>query len=586
MPLLNASLLKNLKKSVPSLILILGCALSAWVAIFVDQQITRDARNTFQQHVLDFRSALDRHFDNYDNILFGIAGMYQITHQVTPEQFFSFAESMKNQEVHRALRSINFARHVDIAVPNQLFEAMADETDGTVMRSAAAARAEHRSTMMVITRAYPPNSPGLGTDLIKNFDKNFTDRPPALSLEQLDTYKPNQVISSGAPVFRPGRPLAGLAARLGIFKKNANGQSTLMGTAGIGFDLKAFFAEAMPLSLASRLQFQMVNIGRANGKMLPRPVLVFNSNNGQIGGTPGKFAPPDHLTAVFDIVFGGALLRTTVIEARSDLVSRFETFLPFAVFAAGTVLFSLLALLSRDLLGQNASLQSAVAKKNADLQLELQNKHALELKLEHSAAEERRRIGRELHDDLGQRLTGISLSAAALAAQLQKEAPLLATHANTLERETSHAIACVRNLAHGLMPVASGAHGLREALANLAQDVSALTHLRCTFDYEDPVAIEDEDIATNLYRITQEALTNAIRHGKASRVSIHLDYVEGKGVLSIADDGMGFDAANLHRGSDGGSGLTIMQHRASVSGYVLSIKSAVGHGTVIRVTEC
>ncbi len=582
----NARLLKNLRKGVPWLIFFLGCTLSAWVAIFVDQQIARDARNTFQQHVLDFQSALDRHFDNYDNILFGIAGMYQITHQVNPEQFFLFAESLKIKDGHQALRSINFARHVDITMPNQLREAMADETDGAVMRAAAAALAKNRAEMMVITRIYPPNSPGFGTDIIKNFEKHFTDQPTAPSWVKLQKYEPNQVTSTGVPVFRPGRPLAGLAARLGIFKKEVNGQSTLLGTAGIGFDLKAFFAEAIPASLANRLQFQMVNIGRANGKMLPRPVLVFNSNNGQIGGTPDKFAPSGHLTAAFDIVFGGALLRTTVSEAHSDLVSKREMSLPFVIFAAGTVLFSLLALLSRDLLGQNAFLQSAVKKKNADLELELQQKYALELKLEHSAAEERRRIGRELHDDLGQRLTGISLSAAALAAQLQKEAPMLAERADMLERETSHAIACVRNLAHGLMPVPSGAGGLREALANLAQDVSSLTHIRCTFDYDDPVTIDDEDIATNLYRIAQEALTNAIRHGKASRVSIHLDYVEGKGVLSIADDGTGFDAANVQRGGGGGSGLTIMKYRASVSGYVLSITSTIGYGTILKVTEC
>ncbi len=587
-PMQNAFLLRKPRKSAPWLILGLGCILSAWVAMYVDAQIDRDAGNIFHQHVRDFETSLARNFDKYDNILFGVAGMYQNTHDVTREQFDQYGASLNIQERYGALKSVNFARLVDMSKPDQMREALSDQADAAVIRTAAAALPSKRTQLMVITRVYPPTSPGLGADIFTNFQKHFSIKPSVKkSWMETQAYEANKVISSGLPVHRPGGlPLVGLAARLGIFKKEPDGHSRLIGTAGIGFDLKAFFAEAMPASLTRKLQFQMVNLGRANGQTSPKPILVFDSNGAKIGGAPGSFSTQGHFAATFDIVFGGALLRTTVSEARNDLVSGRDRALPFLIFAAGAMLSGLLALLSWRLLDQNAFLQSTVKKKNAALQLELQQKQVLEQQLAHSAAEERRRIGRELHDDLGQRLTGISLSAEALAAQLQATAPQLAPHADALERQASQAISCVRDLAHGLMPVPSGAQGLREALANLARDVSSLTKTACAFDYDDPVEVADEDVATNLYRIAQEALNNAIRHGKASQVSIHLDYVGAKSVLHIADNGAGFNPDDAGHSSQSGSGLKIMQYRASVSGYALSIESAIGRGTIIKVTEC
>ena len=202
---------------------------------------------------------------------------------------------------------------------------------------------------------------------------------------------------------------------------------------------------------------------------------------------------------------------------------------------------------------------------------------------------ERARIGRELHDDLGQRLTGISLSSEILAAQLLPIDKKLAAQADALEQATSQAMVQVRALAHGLVPVASGREGLRDALAHLAVDVTRLSGINCTFDFDDPVDVMDGNISVHLYRIAQEALNNAIRHAHPASIEIRLDDVDGKIALSIADDGCGFDRHRLDKAESelqSGLGLNTIASRAAIINYDLQIISSIKGGTTIKVTEC
>ncbi len=241
------------------------------------------------------------------------------------------------------------------------------------------------------------------------------------------------------------------------------------------------------------------------------------------------------------------------------------------------------------LLDMNRTLEDAVAERTADLQLGIERTKRLEREAANITENERRRIGRELHDDLGQQLTGISLSAEALADLLNTVAPELSSHAYALERAASEAIIKVRGLAHGLMPVGPGSEGLRDALSHLAGSVSTLSNVACTFDYDDPVDIDDENVAANLFRISQESLTNAIRHSRATSVLLRLDEFNGKVSLSITDNGIGFkleESEMKNAACARGAGLRIMAFRAFLINYALTIESAPGHGTTIRVTEC
>jgi len=233
--------------------------------------------------------------------------------------------------------------------------------------------------------------------------------------------------------------------------------------------------------------------------------------------------------------------------------------------------------------GLNANLESAVEKRTAELRAEIVRREKLEHEVAQIVDKERRRIGQELHDNLGQRMAGLSLLAEALATRLKAIAPELSDQGSAIERTASEAVLETRRLAHGLMPVMPGAKDLHAALAELAGNVSLDGRLHCSFCADAPIEVKDEYAATHLFRIAQESVSNLIRHGHATEATIRMERADGRTTLSITDNGVGFSS---HEGDQaGGRGLRIMAYRASLIGYDLSVESVPGSGTTIKVRE-
>ena len=230
--------------------------------------------------------------------------------------------------------------------------------------------------------------------------------------------------------------------------------------------------------------------------------------------------------------------------------------------------------------GLNANLESEVEKRTAELREEIARRRELEYEVAQIVEEERRRIGQELHDNLGQRMTGLSLLAEALATRLKAIAPELLDQANAVERTAGEAVLETRRLAHGLMPVVPGAKGL---CAALAESVSLDGKLRCSLSADASIEVEDEYTATHLFRIAQESVSNLIRHGHATEAVIRLGRADGKTTLSITDNGVGFSHREGERSE--GRGLRIMAYRASLIGYDFAIESVPGSGTIIKVSQ-
>ena len=230
------------------------------------------------------------------------------------------------------------------------------------------------------------------------------------------------------------------------------------------------------------------------------------------------------------------------------------------------------------------NLESLVVERTAQLQLETDKRQRLERDVFEIAEGERRRIGRELHDDLGQRLTGISLLAQAITNDLAQH-PRLADRAATVQRLASDAVSQMRSLAHGLMPEGPDAEGFRDALTRLAAESSSGGDTVCTFEFDDPIDVGSPAVASHLFRIAQEAVSNAIRHANASTIVIRLDLDGDKVVLTITDDGTG---GALDRAGEAGRGrgLSIIEHRATLINFKLGIASPAGNGTRIVVKQC
>jgi PAS domain S-box-containing protein len=194
------------------------------------------------------------------------------------------------------------------------------------------------------------------------------------------------------------------------------------------------------------------------------------------------------------------------------------------------------------------------------------------------AALEQRRIGQDLHDGTGQELTGLAMMAERLAGELDaKKLPESKTAANIvdgLEEALSH----VRALSKGLVPVEVDSEGLMIALSELASRTSDLHGVNCTFECDEPVCVLDNQTAMHLYRLSQEAVNNAVKHARGHNILISLADDGELLTLTIADDGRGFPSK---REPTAGTGLRIMRYRAELIGATLSVENAEPHGTIV-----
>jgi signal transduction histidine kinase len=194
------------------------------------------------------------------------------------------------------------------------------------------------------------------------------------------------------------------------------------------------------------------------------------------------------------------------------------------------------------------------------------------------SSREQRRIAQDLHDGLGQHLTGIAFMSKVLEEKLSDKSLPEAVEAAKIVKMVNQAIDNTRQLARGLHPVTAEPLGLMSALRRWASEVQDLFHIGCSFRYEKQIEIYDVNVATHLYRIAQEAVNNAIRHGKSRNIIIRLSGKNGAGVLSIQDDGEGFPKQPAN---PPGVGLSIMNYRADMVGGSLKVQPNQDRGVTV-----
>jgi PAS domain S-box-containing protein len=193
---------------------------------------------------------------------------------------------------------------------------------------------------------------------------------------------------------------------------------------------------------------------------------------------------------------------------------------------------------------------------------------------------EQRRIGQDLHDGLGQHLTGVAFMSKVLEQKLREKSLPEADDAVKIVALVNQAINRTRELSHGLLPVLSDARGLMAALERLALEVEDLFQVSCRFECGQPVLIRESDIATHLYHIAQEAVNNALKHGRPRCIVIRLAGGSEGSFLRVDDDGVGVHPSP----GDRGMGLSIMSYRAKMIGGALEVRPGQDGGTTVCCT--
>lgn len=211
---------------------------------------------------------------------------------------------------------------------------------------------------------------------------------------------------------------------------------------------------------------------------------------------------------------------------------------------------------------------------------DISRRRNLESKILRISEEERRRIGKELHDGLGQMLTGIGLISRNLAKKLEANGLPGADEVQEISDMIKEADEYTRSLSHGLVPMEVGEEAMKDALAKLAQRAQRLFKIECEFIENGSISVEKEDVALHLYRIAQEAINNAVKHGGANHIKLILKGNEHSIEFKIIDNGTGLsDSIEIHKKQ--GLGIYTMQFRTHLLGGRFEIKREDGWTRVI-----
>lgn len=537
------------------LVLALGLGATAWVARSQGRQERARIEREFAQSADKLFARTLREIQLFMEVLDSIRQLHTLSDQVSPAAFDEIARKGMIYQ-RRILGAYGFAQQIPQEMratyeqPGGGGHALV-QADGRGGFAPAPAGTEY----FPLTYQTPPG--GLGVPSGYDFGSRAEDRAAIASMRR------NGVFAlGGAPVGT--RPEAEGGEELYMFAP------IVYGAAGGRGELEGF----------------------AIGLFQPRRILA-----GALGdGFPGlavRLEPAAGATAAtgewrFERVFSLADQEWRFVAAAEPGYWAGRVRTPKLAAATGTAISVALAGLLLMLAGRARRIEELVRRRTAELadanrRLEamMEERRELEDEVLQIGGREKARLGRDLHDSLGQKLTGAMYLFGAYRQKTAFADSAAESAAIQIAATLKDAVSQVRRIARGLAPVALTEDGLSDALRGLAEESRALFQRDIEFYAEREGRPKDAGTAEHLYLIAQEAVNNAVKHGAATRIVLTLDYDAGGGLLAIEDNGHGLPPATPPAGV-GGSGLRIMRHRAEVFGGALSVESGPQGGVRVR----
>ena len=283
---------------------------------------------------------------------------------------------------------------------------------------------------------------------------------------------------------------------------------------------------------------------------------------------------PEKFEVSAEVMIADSAWKFQTRASKEYLASR-HTIVPGLILVTGFAITVLLSAMIWQLAGRTRRIEHVVTERTRDLQSAnqlLSEAMQERMRLEHEILEiserEKQLVGQDLHDSLGQKLTGAVFLSRALAAHLSDRDEETRSQATRINEILKESVAQVRRMARGLSPVDLGDEGLVGALRRLTEETSSVYGITCLYHQAEGARAASATTAHHLYAIALEAVTNAVRHGKATEIVMEFGRHHEQGMLAIEDNGCGFDNASTQRG---GMGMRIMKYRATMIGGHLEI---------------
>lgn len=566
----------------------LSVAVGLVLYIATANSIEEDSRQRFSALAQNARNIIVARIKSYTDVLRGTASIFQTSYPLTQRQFHGYVQGLDLPRYFPAIEAINFAAYVRDEERDAFEKRMNEELqpygygDAPFRIRPPGRRPEY--AVLTFIEPLDQGAKAVGFDLLSN---------QLLHSNQVALRDGGQLISSGMPIAAmKGQKRTGLGMRLPIYLPHSptstveQRRAAFVGSVGIAFSVDKLVLgviDEMPVkNVRMTLVDTAVGVDQKRGRVLFDTIAL-----PQAQAKTGLLLK-DRFSKTLPIDFNGRQWDATFSVAATDLYSGFEEFLPWLAmlggFTSSMLLYALFHALTssrRRAIKMAKGMTRELRESQAKLQQSHQNLRRLAAHADQIKEGERKRIAREIHDDLGQNLLALRIEADLLATRTRERHPRLHARARSTLQQIDATIKSVRQIINDLRPNVLDL-GLSAAVEWQIAEFKRRTGIACELiDEPTEVALHDH-AATAFFRILQESLSNIVRHAHASSVRVELRSTGRQLTMTVSDNGIGIGARE--RGKVGSFGLVGIEERISILGGSFSISSTDGEGTTVCVS--
>jgi signal transduction histidine kinase/CHASE1-domain containing sensor protein len=559
--------------------------------------IESDAQLRFNNMARSVQTAINGRIKSYTDVLRGSASLFQTSPDLTREQFHRYVDGLSLDQEFPGIEAINFARYVTEA-ERPAFEASMGKEIAAISSGYPPFRITppgRRASYNVITYIEPI------AGWVNRFGVDITGATRGGETPTHRTMRETgQIAASAASVpFLSGINQTGLSIRIPIYRMGMRAstveqrRAAFVGSVGIGFRVQKLIEGVLDQMPVQGVRLTLTDMGPRPGSsqgVAAEPTRVLFDSKATVAVPSPPMAGPDRATFVTTLPVG---YNMRVWEAhfsirKSDLYTGVDAYVPWLAMLAGFVSTMLLYILFQTL---SSSRRNAVAlaqgmtkelrASEAKLQMSNENLRRLAAHAENIKEGERKRIAREIHDDLGQNLLALRIEADMLSARTSARHPRLHERALSTLRQIDATIKSVRQIINDLRPTVLDL-GLNAAVDWQITEFRRRTGIECELvENHQDIKVSDQ-CATALFRILQESLSNISQHARATRVRIELRVERGWVWMTVGDNGIGLHASGRHK--PGSFGLVGIEERVNILGGTFDVTSSPGAGTTVHVS--
>ena len=566
---------------------LLSCSIGGVFYLFAANSVEKDARERFVGVARGVQITISARIKSYTDVLRGARTLFNTSEKLSGAQFHDYVEGLDLANNFPGIETFNFLRSLTDAERDDWEREQRED-----MRRYAPNAAPFRITPPGRRASYAVFQfiePSANSAVPLGFDLS-ANRRVADSISNLRDS--GEMITSGSPVpyiSVPGN--VGLALRMPIYRKDMPVATRVerrlahLGSIGLAFRMRNLLdgvLENLPIR-----HVHMTLVDNPRTPVAAPPVLLFDSDyrDGKRALAP---APANSFAAALPINYHGRSWTATLRVGRGDLYTGFEEYLPWAAMLVGLcgagLLFALFYTLSSS--RQRAvQLARGMTSELRESQTKLEQTHDTLRRLAAHADQikegERKRIAREIHDDLGQNLLALRIEADMLSTRTRTGHPRLHARARMTLQQIDATIKSVRQIINDLRPNVLDL-GLGAAAEWQVAEFTRRSGIACELvDELNDMAVNDH-CATAYFRILQESLSNITRHAQARHVRVRLACAHGQLRMEVRDDGVGLHAGGAAK--PGSFGLIGIMERIHILGGSCTVLSAAEGGTVVSVS--